>query len=293
MNSQPIVDLSTVTLCAADSIHPALAARALDISAARCTFADAILFTHEPITARSARTVPIPRLQSKHDYSAFMVKHLVNHIATPWVLVTQWDGYVLDAAAWSDTFFSYDYIGASWPFYTDGMNMGNGGFSLRSKKLLQALTDERIELLPGVAEDVLICRAYRLLLEAEHGIRFAPAGIAAQFAYEHVVPDSPTFGFHAAFNMWRHVDDDTMMDIVGTLDVRTFTSNEVMQLLMFYCEHRKFTCMKVMYERYRHLWSRQEVVQNMTATGISGEAVLRYVDLCEKLLADHRGGPRA
>ncbi len=289
MISNPIVDLNTVTVCAADSIHPALAARALDISGARCTFADAILFTHEAVPTRGARTVLIPRLQSKQDYSAFMIKHLVNHVATPWVLVIQWDGYVLDAAAWSDTFFGYDYIGAWWPFHTDGMNVGNGGFSLRSKKLLQALAHTRFEFLPGVNEDDLICRIYRPLLETEYGIRFAPADVAVQFAYEHIRPDNPTFGFHAAFNMWRHVDDDTMMEMVGALDVRTFTSSEVMQLLMAYCDQRKFACMKVMYERYRHLWSTQQIVQNMMATGVAGEAVLQYVDLCERLVNNDRG----
>jgi Protein of unknown function (DUF5672) len=290
MSSKPIVDLNTVTLCAADSIHPALAARALDISAARCAFADAILFTHEAVPTSRARTVLIPRLQSKQDYSAFMIKQLVDHVATPWVLVIQWDGYVLDAAAWSETFFNYDYIGASWPFHTDGMNVGNGGFSLRSLKLLKVLADARFEFLPDVNEDNLICRTYRPLLEAQYGIRFAPADVAARFAYEHVRPDRPTFGFHAAFNMWRHVDDDTMMDMVRALDVRTFTASEVMQLFMAYCELRKFACMKVMYERYRRIWSTQQIVQNMLATGVAGDAVLRNVDLCERLVNNDRGG---
>lgn len=148
MNSHPTAELRQVTLCAADSIHPALAARALDISAVRCTFADAILFTHEAVPT-CARTVLIPRLQSKEDYSTFMVKDLASHVTTPWVLVVQWDGYVLDAAAWSDSFLAFDYIGASWPFHQEGMNVGNGGFSLRSAKLLQALADSRIQLLPA------------------------------------------------------------------------------------------------------------------------------------------------
>lgn len=131
-------------------------------------------------------------------------------------------------------------------------------------------------------EDDLICRVYRPLLEAEYGIHFAPADVAARFAYEHGRPDFPTFGFHAAFNMWRHVDDDTMMDIIRALDMRTFTSNEVMQLLLAYCNLRKFACVKPMYERYRRLWSPQQVVQNMMKTGVPGEAVLQCVDICER-----------
>ncbi|ABE34376.1 hypothetical protein DR64_6891 [Paraburkholderia xenovorans LB400] len=277
------VDLGNVTLCAADSINPAFAARALETSAARCNFADAILFTHEAVPT-SVRTVLIPRLRSKEDYSAFMVKHLLGHVTTPWVLVVQWDGYVLDPAAWSETFFDYDYIGAYWPFHRDGMNVGNGGFSLRSTKLLQALADERFALLPGVNEDDLICRVYRPLLETGYGIRFAPAAAAARFAYEHVPPDRPTFGFHAAFNMWRHVDDATLMEKVRALDLRTYSSNEVLMLLTTYCDQRKFDCMKVMYERYRHLWSAQEIVHNMMMTGVAGETALRYVEMCESLL---------
>jgi hypothetical protein len=282
VNSSPTVDLRNVTLCAADSIHPGLAARALEISTAQCNFADAILFTHE-VVPTSVRSVLIPRLQSKADYSTFMVKHLVNHVTTPWILVVQWDGYVLDAAAWSDTFFDYDYIGASWPFHPDGMNVGNGGFSLRSAKLLQALAEARFKLLDGVNEDDLICRVYRPLLEAEYGIRFAPAEVAARFAYEHGRPESPTFGFHAAFNLWRHVDDDTLMDIIRMLDVRTFTCSEVMQLLMAYCDLRKFSCVKVMYERYRSIWSTLQFVQNMMTTGVPRETVLKCVGICERV----------
>ncbi len=292
MNRHPDLALPQVTLCAADSVHPALAARALDISAARCAFADAILFTHEAVPS-SARTVLIPRLQSGEEYSAFMVKGLARHVTTPWVLVVQWDGYVLDAAAWSDSFFAYDYIGACWPFHQDGMNVGNGGFSLRSAKLLQALADPRVRLIPGMNEDDLICRAYRPFLEAEYGIRFAPADVAARFSYERSRPIAPTFGFHAAYNMWRHVDDETLMDIVRALNERTFTSTMVMELLMIYCELRKFPCVKTMYERYRRIWSPQHITQVMVKMGVPRDVVLKYIDICEKTanLSDDEARP--
>ena len=48
---------------------------------------------------------------------------------------------------------------------------GNGGFSLRSRRLLQALQDPRIAL--SVVEDETICRTFRPLLERDYGIRFA------------------------------------------------------------------------------------------------------------------------
>lgn len=282
-------NLGNVTLCAADSINPAFAARALEISAARCNFADAILFTHASIPT-SVRTVLIPRLRSKEDYSAFLINQLAGYITTPWALVVQWDGYVLEPAAWSESFFDYDYIGATWPFHGDGMDVGNGGFSLRSTRLLRALADQRFEFLPGVNEDDLICRIYRPLLETGYGIRFAPAEVAACFAYEHVLPERPTFGFHAVFNMWRHVDDATLMEMVRALDVRTYTSQEVLMLLKIYCDQRKFDCVKLMYDRYRSLWSTRELAHNLMMIGVSGETVMRYVELCESLVKPARDG---
>jgi hypothetical protein len=223
-------------------------------------------------------------LQSRQDYSAFMLKELVQYVSTPFVLVAQWDGYVLDPCAWRGEFFEYDYIGAVWPFHRDGMRVGNGGFSLRSAKLLRSLAEAPFEYIPGTNEDDLICRHYRPQLEAQYGIRFAPEDVAARFAYEHVRPDTPTFGFHGAFNMWRHVDDITMMDIAARLDARTFTSSEVMLLLKVYCDLRKFDCVRAMYERYRRLWSTEQVVHNMMKTGLTDQAVLQYVDICEGVL---------
>ena len=45
---------------------------------------------------------------------------------------------MLDGAAWRPEFLDYDYIGAVWPHVLDKYNVGNGGFSLRSKALLEA-----------------------------------------------------------------------------------------------------------------------------------------------------------
>jgi hypothetical protein len=73
-----------------------------------------------------------------------------------------------------------------------------------------------------------------------------------------------------------------MMDIIRVLDIRTYTSKEVMQLLMAYCDLWKFARLKVIYERYRHIWSTQQVVQNLMTTRMPGEAVLQYVDVCER-----------
>jgi uncharacterized protein DUF5672 len=105
----------------------------------------------------------------------------------------QYDGFILNPDCWSADFQRYDYIGARWPF-DDGRAVGNGGFSLRSKRLLRALQDPQFA--PVDPEDMAICRAYRPVLEERYGIRFAPEEIADRFAFEAVPPDGQTFGFH-------------------------------------------------------------------------------------------------
>ncbi|CAG9232896.1 conserved hypothetical protein [Paraburkholderia tropica] len=280
MNARQLPDLRDVTICAADTINPALAARALDLSMRQCQFGDAILFTHESVPTH-ARIVPIERIKSREDYSVFMIKELVKHIATPWVLVVQWDGYVVDGSQWRDAFFDYDYLGAAWYFYGDGMDVGNGGFSLRSTRLLKALASDRFVCPADAIEDTLICRTWRRELESEYGVRFAPADVARRFAYEYEMPANPTFGFHGVFNMWRHVDDHEMMSIASALDLRTFASRECLQLLIKYCDLQKFACVKPLYARYKAQWNREVIVAALMKAGVAEARVENVLALCE------------
>jgi hypothetical protein len=79
------------------------------------------------------------------------------------------------------------------------MDVGSGGFSWRSKRLVEAVArlpydGERM------AEDEHICRELRPLLETG-GIRFAPRAIAGHFATESVPAPWPTLGFHGVFHL--------------------------------------------------------------------------------------------
>jgi hypothetical protein len=64
---------------------------------AACDFADAILFSHVPV-AGPFRAVEIDRLDSTAAYSNFVFKRLLKWIETPYVLIVQWDGYIVDPA---------------------------------------------------------------------------------------------------------------------------------------------------------------------------------------------------
>ena len=181
----------------------ALAADALRRTLRQCRFERALLFTDAEASVPGVETLRIPRIASVGEYSRFMIKHLAPHVETAFALIVQYDGYVLNGSRWSDEFLRYDYIGAPWG-YGDGMAVGNGGFSLRSRKLLLALQDAEIS--PQHPEDLAICRTYRPLLEARHGIRFAPPELAARFSFEGQPRRGPTFGFHGVDHLYYLFD---------------------------------------------------------------------------------------
>jgi len=212
------LSLPTVTLCAATSVNVAATIEALRRSLDQVEFGDAVLFTEatDCDLGEGIRIVRIEPLKSARDYSRFQLRQLADHIGTGHCLIVQWDGFVLDARQWDCAFLDFDYIGAPWPQFADGWNVGNGGFSLRSRRLLDACRDPNFE--PGHPEDVAICRTNRELLERVHGIRFAGADVARRFAFEREAVHGPTFGFHGAFNLISAVGANRFWETYRGLD---------------------------------------------------------------------------
>lgn len=123
-----------------------------------------------------------PEINSKEQYSQFIIKEAYKLINTEHVLIFQHDGFVNNWQAWDNDWLQYDYIGAPWA-YNDGMAVGNGGFSLRSRRLMEIVaTDPFIQFLHP--EDHHICRTYRNYLETKYGIKFAPIEVAEKFSFE-------------------------------------------------------------------------------------------------------------
>lgn len=204
--------LPQVTLVAVDTRAPALALQSLQRSMQQVRFARVLLLTHAgwtPPPPNGIEVVVIERIGSGADYSHFVLRKLADHVRTSHVLVSQWDGFVVDATAWRDEFLAYDYIGAVWQDHPPHCNVGNGGFSLRSQRLLRAGQDERIT--HEHPEDEMLCRRYRGLLETAHGIRFAPPAVAAQFAFENIAGRRPSFGFHGPYHLPRYLDEATLI----------------------------------------------------------------------------------
>jgi hypothetical protein len=185
-NFKPI-HLLNVTLIAVDDNVDGII-RAADISCRDIKFGVVNLLSSAP--SNDPRVIPIRKLGSKQAYSEFLLKEISDYIETDFFVTIQADGYILMGQSWDDSWFNYDYIGSPWEWYTDGMNVGNGAASFRSKRLHKTLKEDKSiipandDLIKEFQEDHNIARIYRRYLERQHGIKFAPIEVARKFGIE-------------------------------------------------------------------------------------------------------------
>lgn len=246
------VDLPQVTLVAATSINLEATLQAIEACQAKVRFAACKLLTHQ----HPARAVPglevgiIPQLTSSEQYSRLILSELAAHVDTSHCLIVQWDGYVLDPARWDSQFLDYDYIGASWPHFDDGHDVGNGGFSLRSRRLLEVCRAPQFAF--GHPEDVAIGRRNRDWLEAQ-GLRFAPRALADVFSAERASSPDATFGFHGVWHMPQVMGADCFWDTYCGLEDRStvFHDQAAIMRQLAAQPHGLRRCMKMGWDR---LW---------------------------------------
>jgi hypothetical protein len=224
------LQLKRVSLVAVSGINPTGAVKALEISMKRIDFNEAVLVAHykpenlDPrITFKKCKPTELQNQDPKNtdDYSKFMLYSLTDYIESDFALIVHNDAYVLRPHKWSDSFLDYDYLGAPWPkdvhFTNEGVNVriGNGGFSLRSKKMLDALNKLKLPFTDNGTgfynEDGVICVYYRKKLE-DYGISFPPVEVASRFSREKDCEDSyaKPFGFHnnkKAISTWAYLGD--------------------------------------------------------------------------------------
>lgn len=191
-------NLSRVTLICVDCSRHAEAVAAIRRSMHECDFAAVKFLTDRELEIEGIEVINILPIRSKEQYSEFMIKELYKYFDTEFCLIIQHDGYILNGKSWQDEFLNYDYIGSPW-LYTDGKNVGNGGFSLRSRLLQIFLANDEF-INASDPEDQAIGRLYRDYLIKTYSIKFAPEDLADQFAYELRTPIYDTFGFHGAFH---------------------------------------------------------------------------------------------
>jgi predicted nucleotidyltransferase len=209
--------LPNITLLGIDCVNVERLQVAMDVCQKDIEFGAVKLLTSLPTS--DGRLVNIPQIKDIQEYSRFCAEELVKYVDTDYVLIVQYDGFILNPASWTDEFLKYDYIGAPWlvanwsvrdfNFPADLLGkkvVGNGGFSIRSKKFLEVsakLVSEG-KILTIHPEDVSLCIWHKDLLDRQ-GISIAPAELAGRFSIE---GDDDTyekqFGFHGF--SWTDID---------------------------------------------------------------------------------------
>lgn len=202
-----MISLNNVTLLMVDCLNYERAKNVFKHCLSKVNFADAKFITSFAVedTFTKEYCVKIDPIETKRQYSFFMLSKLNSYFNTDFCLTIQYDGFILDEAMWTDEFLEYDYIGATWPTVCldDGVpahfNVGNGGFSLRSKRL-HTLLQKDINIVKNKDEDKAICQINRSYLEYYHQIKFAPEHVADKFSFEYLDwlerPVPKTFGGH-------------------------------------------------------------------------------------------------
>ena len=218
------INLQNTTLVTISSVDIELTLLSLVISNLNANFKRVLFFTSEEIDQKYLEFFPqleiikIAPIGNLVEYSRFVIKELNSFIDTEFCLVTQGDGFIVNPQLWSEEFFNYDYIAAPWQKQTHLVNsqgktvdildltknrVGNGGFSLRSKKLLEVSSQLDFVNIKtsSLSEDLIICHYFYDWFKGKD-IKFAPLEIAVKFSFEQPIEEienfswKNTFGFH-------------------------------------------------------------------------------------------------
>jgi len=232
MNKLKLPDVTLISICGTPKYTP-ISKVSLHHCQKYVEFGDVLLFSSEDDD--EFKTVKTP-LMDFCMYNKFCVEELKNYIKTDYCLIVQEDSSITDPSFWTDDFLNFDYIGSPWPMYN--FRVGNGGFSLRSKKFLEESSKikytgdahikagfDQKQFSQGLStpEDFFLCYIKQDELE-RNGVKFADPVTAYQFAVEYQgtgvlegeeekgewivktfnpmeVETYKSFGFHGRFNV--------------------------------------------------------------------------------------------
>jgi hypothetical protein len=235
-----MLNLKNITVVSINTRDPENSIKAIERSSKYINFGKHILISSEKIKHDYIETKIIEKISNLEEYSYFCVKQLNSFIDTDFCLLVQPDGFVTNPMMWIDKFLNFDYIGAPWDIllsrqalYNCGIHIhdlskvpiivGNGGFSLRSKKFLHecSLTDYND---PRIPEDNFVTISNREQFKNK-GIKYADVSTAKRFSLEcpidlnekNITLDAH-FGFHGyhgykkpLLDLLNNYDDDVDM----------------------------------------------------------------------------------
>lgn len=221
-----MVILNNVTIVGVAGIKAIETLKAIKYSMREIEFNNAILITPEDIKDNDNKVQIIKCEPLNYEqYNHFIVYKLYEYINTTHCLIVQNDGYVVNPNMWKDTWLEYDYIGAPWPLPNDNFSfrdqdgiiqrVGNGGFTLRSKKLLSLAKELNLEWKDYHGfyhEDGFFCCHHKKNYELA-GCKFAPIEIASEFSHEIMIPENYgniPFGFHGRNNFYYQLTQKSL-----------------------------------------------------------------------------------
>jgi hypothetical protein len=218
-----MLDLSTVTAVSVDGDGSRFEMLTKVISAMRqhLRFADIKVLSGEREYASHCTWIK-RRCTSIREYNRICLFELDSHVETEFCMIFQHDGFPMFPKNWTRDFLSVDYIGAPWEpskghDWAHEYSVGNGGFSIRSKKLI-----ELVKLAAKKAgrkstlnnEDGFICLTLRDYL-TQNGCTFADYPLARRFSIETLLDGEGvdliqgSFGFHDTSNVVTSLLKDT------------------------------------------------------------------------------------
>lgn len=200
------LNLSSVTLIMVETLCHDLAKIAVEDCIKHADFGEILIFSDKHLGVSGALNIKVENWPSKLGWSEWLWYGVPEHVKTPQALLLQWDAGICKPDQWKDDFLNFDYIGAPWGWHGDGLEVGNSGFSLRSKRLQDFLVLHRDKFPVLDPEDVAISRTYRPALETQ-GFKWADIGKAFDFAFENNRKQNlDHFGYHGVWN-WAYVLD--------------------------------------------------------------------------------------
>ena len=248
-----MLNLSNVTLLCVETRDPELAHWAIDRCLAGTRFAKVVLITNLDLVNNKQADIEYaqaPPIATTKDYSNLLLTGVDQYVVGSHVLIIQWDSFIMHPNLWRNEFLNYDYIGPVWPHHPE-TPVGNGGFSLRSVKLLQAI--KRPGFIKRHPEDYCICADNKDFLEKECDIQFAPSEVAEQFAVERSEWHD-AFGFHGFFNFGRVLSNEEIKEFLALSPELTFKNIDAYELLEDLISKGRKAAAQMLRDRIRFTW---------------------------------------
>ncbi len=238
-----MLNLDQVTLLCIENRSPELAMFAINKCTQGIHFKKVVLATDLKIPypyPSNIELVQAPEIKTTKDYSDYLLSDLSCLIEGTHVLVIQWDSFIVNPELWDTNYLKYDYIGAPWPHHPQ-TPVGNGGFSLRSVKLIKALQNPKI--IKKHPEDQAICIDNKPLLERELDIQIAPLDVAEKFSFERGAWKE-SWGIHGMFNFDKMLNDQELASFIDNVPKEFLGSVDTYELINKLIDQKKLDLSK-------------------------------------------------